>query len=94
MIWHYNEITGNWEHSGPNDINIATHTITFTTGSFSPFALGNLALVPEPSTAVLAGLGLLSLGVVGWRRRLRCLRRPGWHVRCLKRGSECDVCRS
>jgi hypothetical protein len=35
------------------------------------FALSQLATVPEPSTLGLAALSLLSLGMVGWRRRRR-----------------------
>ncbi len=69
VIWHFNHITNQWEHTGAGDVNIALHQITYTTDSFSPFSLGTLAVVPEPSTIVLAGCGLLSLGIVGWRRR-------------------------
>ena len=68
VIWHFNSLTNQWEHSGPSDVDIADHIISFTTSSFSPFALGTLA-VPEPSTLVLGGGGLLSLAIVAWRRR-------------------------
>ncbi len=41
--------------------------------SWNWYAFSNetIVLVPEPSTSVLAALGLLSLGLVGWRRRRR-----------------------
>ena len=65
-IWHFNENTGHWEFGGTVDV--ADHTITFVTSSFSPFSLG-IQAVPEPATIVLALGGLLSMAYVAWRRR-------------------------
>lgn len=39
------------------------------------FMADQLQLVPEPSTSVLAAIGVASLAIVGWRRSRRC-RRP------------------
>jgi len=44
------------------------HTITFDTASFSPFLL---TVVPEPSTLVMAGLGVALLAVAARRRHRR-----------------------
>jgi hypothetical protein len=63
-IWHYNELVGQWQFGGTVDV--ADHTITFVTPSFSPFELGR---VPEPSTIVLALCGLLPLSCARWWKR-------------------------
>lgn len=69
-IWHYVDATG-WEFLGGN---VAGNTITVTTDSFSPFALG-VAPVPEPSAYVL---GLIALaGLVAVRRKSRRKGRVG-----------------
>jgi len=49
-----------WVGNGPEGI-----------GIFNGFEIESNAIVPEPGTFVLATLGLLSLGLVGWRRRRR-----------------------
>ncbi len=66
-IWHYNEALNQWQFQG-GQVDVADHTVTFVTSSFSPFALGT---VPEPSTIVLALGGLLPLGYSRWRRSKR-----------------------
>ncbi len=63
-IWHYDENLGQWVFGGTVDV--ADHTITFVTGSFSPFELG--LQTPEPSTFVLAAAGLSLLAF--FRRRV------------------------
>jgi hypothetical protein len=64
-IWHFNEALNQWQFQG-GQVDVADHTVTFVTSSFSPFALGT---VPEPSTIVLALGGLLPLGYARWRKR-------------------------
>jgi hypothetical protein len=66
-IWHYNEALNQWQFQG-GQVDVADHTVTFVTSSFSPFALGT---VPEPSTIVLALGGLLPLGYARWRKRTK-----------------------
>ena len=56
-IWHYVEGPG-WEFLGGT---VAGNTITVTTNSFSPFALG-AAPVPEPSTYLLGVDGARGIG--------------------------------
>ncbi len=62
-IWHFNGTT--WDFGGT--VNTTDHTVTFDTTNFSPFELG--VSVPEPSTIVLAGIGLLALVAHGLRKR-------------------------
>ncbi len=64
-IWHYNGST--WDFGGT--VNTLDHTITFDTTSFSPFVLG--LAVPEPSTFVLAGLGIVGLAGMALRKKYR-----------------------
>ncbi len=52
-IWHFNTTANAWQFGGT--VNTTDHTITFVTGSFSPFELG-VKTVPEPATIVLVGL--------------------------------------
>jgi hypothetical protein len=67
-IWHFNSNTNQWEFGGQVDAD--DHTISFQTNSFSPFQLG--VVVPEPSSVVLAALGLLLLATARmWRRKAR-----------------------
>ena len=54
-------MNGNWVSVG-GTVNTANDTITFQTSSFSPFVL---AEIPEPSSLVIASIGLLSLAVCG-----------------------------
>ena len=62
-MWHFNGST--WDFGGT--VNTMDHTITFDTTSFSPFELG--VSVPEPSTMVLAMMGLLALLAHRLRKR-------------------------
>lgn len=48
-------------------VNTANDTITVETPSFSPFALGLIQVVPEPTTTSLLGVGML--GLLARRRR-------------------------
>ena len=45
-------------------------TALFATGSVDGYVM-QLSAVPEPSTLLLAALGMLGLGIAGWRRRRR-----------------------
>ena len=60
-----------------NDNDTVTIRYAFGSGGtnfgLNGFDLESLAgpVVPEPSTLVLCGLSLISLGLVGWRRRRR-----------------------
>lgn len=56
-----------WETPANQVVDPVAHTITFDTDSFSPFLL---TVVPEPSSLVMAGLGVALLAVVS-RRRLK-----------------------
>lgn len=47
----------------------SSNTIVLTVDSFSPFVLSSVVIIPEPSTLILATLGLLSLGITRRRRR-------------------------
>ena len=67
--------------NGPGELELVYDTtVVGGTINFTPFGGGkvaardyfyNVTLIPEPSTFVLAALGLLSLGFVTWRRRRR-----------------------
>lgn len=65
-IWHFNSNTSEWEFGGTVDP--VADTITYSTDNLSPFQLG---VVPEPSTVVLAAMGLVGLAAGGRRRRKR-----------------------
>jgi probable HAF family extracellular repeat protein len=58
---------GSWVIPSNQVVDPINDTITFTTDSFSPFALST---VPEPSTLVFLGIGAISLLGYAWRRRL------------------------
>ncbi len=60
VLWHFVN-HNHWEKVANEVIDPVNHTISFTTTSFSPFVL---APVPEPSTAVLAVIGLA--GLIAW----------------------------
>jgi hypothetical protein len=62
VIWHYTN--GGWNPVANETVDPIADTITFTTSSFSPFILG----VPEPSSIVLAGAGLVRLSIFARRR--------------------------
>ncbi len=62
-IWHFNKIGNFWEFGG--SVDVANHTITYTTTSFSEFVAG----VPEPSSMTLAGAGLAALAFITLRKR-------------------------
>ena len=66
IVWHFVD-HNHWEKVAGEVIDTNAHTVTFTTDSFSPFALG----VPEPSSLTLAGLGAFGLIACAWRRRRR-----------------------
>lgn len=66
QIWHFT--SGEWVAVANEVVDASTNTITFTTDSFSPFVLG---VVPEPSSAVLAALGLITLVTYGRQRTRR-----------------------
>jgi len=61
IVWHY--VGDEWLEVVPDDIDTLNHTLTFTTDSFSSFALG---AIPEPTT-----LGLLMFGGLALLRRRR-----------------------
>jgi hypothetical protein len=67
FVEHFNSVSGLWENLG-GVVDAQHHTITVVTDSFSPFAMG---VVPEPSSVVLAALGLVSTLAVARRRKPR-----------------------
>jgi PEP-CTERM motif len=69
-MWHFNTLTQQWDFGG--EVNLFDNTITYTTNSFSIYAAGTSTAflpTPEPSTFVLAGMGILSLAYFIRRRR-------------------------
>jgi hypothetical protein len=52
-----------------DSVDTVNNTITITVDNFSPFVLGALPSVPEPSAFILATLSLLSLAMTRRRRR-------------------------
>jgi hypothetical protein len=64
FMWHFDDALNDWEQIF-GSIDVDLNTITISTDSLSPFALG----VPEPRSFVLAGLGSGLLLVAAWRRR-------------------------
>jgi hypothetical protein len=66
-IWHYDSSSNMWQFGGTVDT--VDHTIIYFANSLSPFELG--LKVPEPSTIVLAGLGVLGLGFATLRKKNR-----------------------
>ena len=64
-IEHYTG--GHWVVPANQVVDTVNDTITFTTDSFSPFILADIA-TPEPSSVVLLGLGAMALAAVSRRR--------------------------
>lgn len=62
-VYHWKN--GSWIDLG-GVVDVVNHTITFATDSFSPFALGVAADVPEPSALALLAAGM---GALVWRRK-------------------------
>ncbi len=63
-IWHFNSGLDQWQFGGTVDV--ADHTITYTTSRLSPFVVG----VPEPASISKLGVGCLALLAVGYRRSI------------------------
>jgi hypothetical protein len=76
-IWHFDDNPADATYDqwvflmGPIGVYSGYDTITVTTSSFSPFELGTDINTPEPSTIVLAALGLMPLACFYGRRRKR-----------------------
>ncbi|MGN6370243.1 MAG: PEP-CTERM sorting domain-containing protein [Phycisphaerae bacterium] len=56
-IYHY--VGGAWVLPANEMVDTASHTISFYTDSFSPFALGAAAAAPEPASLALLGMGAM-----------------------------------
>jgi PEP-CTERM motif-containing protein len=71
QVYHFNTITNNWDVGGT--VHTGTHTIDFSTSSFSQIMVMSptLAATPEPSTVTLFGLGTIALLGYAWRARKR-----------------------
>ncbi len=74
-VWHFDDNPADATYdqwvflTGPIGVYDGYDTITVTTSSFSPFELGTDVNTPEPSTIVLAAMGLLPLACPCRRRR-------------------------
>jgi len=74
-VWHFDDNPADATYdqwvflTGPIGVYDGYDTITVTTSSFSPFELGTDVNTPEPSTIVLAAMGLLPLACPCCRRR-------------------------
>jgi hypothetical protein len=64
-IQYYDELLASWVPI-PSVVNTGNHTVTGTTDHFTWFGVFG---VPEPSTCVLFGLGLVGLAAFAWKRR-------------------------
>ena len=80
-VWEWNEALiggsfrgmrgGSWDVLGPNYLQSSLRDFFFPSNDSSSSFGFRVATVPEPSTAVLAALGLIGLAAWGWRRKRR-----------------------